>query len=239
MARIARTVSIVSFALGSAVVAVGADRTRSISVTGTVVTTTAPDVIVWRLHLTHTNKSMKAAKLENDERVKRILALRDELGIGKGDLETGYLRIEREYERDKHGYRGAFKHFSVRRSITIRQRDLKRFDEYLDKLVNRAEMEVSFTYEATNIHQVREQTRLRAIGAARQKAVAMAKAAGAKLGNVLMIREHPPTSSGGMALSNASAINVSSPPTPDAGSETFVPGALQVRITVYATFELL
>lgn len=239
MVNVARTAWILSLILCGAVVAVEADSTRSISVTGTVVTTTAPDVIVWSLHLAHTDKTMKAAKHENDEHVKRVLALRDELGIGKGDLETGYLNIEREYERDKHGYRGAFKHFSVRRSITIRQRDLKRFDEYLDRLVNSAEMEVSFSYEATGIHQVREQTRLRAIGAARQKAVAMAKAAGAKLGNVLMIREHPPTSSGGMALSNASAINVSSPPTPDAGSETFVPGALQVRITVYATFELL
>ena len=238
MAPIARTASIVSLVLGHAAVAAWADSTRSISVTGTVVTTTAPDVIVWRLHLTHTNKSMKAAKLENDEHVKRILALRDELGIGKGDLETGYLRIEREYERDKHGYRGAFKHFSVRRSITIRQRDLKRFDEYLDKLVNRAEMEVSFTYEATNIHQVREQTRLQAIEMAKQKAAAMAKAAGAKLGEVLTIREHPPTSSGTVPFSNANTINVSSPPAPDAGSETFVPGALQVRITVYATFEL-
>ena len=238
MVRIARAASIVSFVLGSAVVAVGADTPRSISVTGTVVTTTTPDVIVWRVHLTHTNKDMKAAKVENDEHAKRILALRDVLDIGKGDLETGYLSIEREYERDKHGYRGAFRHFSVQRSITIRQRDLKRFGEYLDKLVNSADMEVSFSYEATNIHQVREQTRLQAIEVAKQKAAAMAKAAGAKLGEVLTIQEHPPTSSGMTALSNANTINVGTPPSPDVGSETFVPGALQVRITVYATFEL-
>ena len=238
MTGIARMPFVLILVLSAAAVAGELSDTRSISVTGTVATSTAPDVIVWSLHLTHTNKDMKAAKLENDERVKAILALREELDIGKGDLETGYLRIGREYERDKHGHRGTFKHFSVRRSITIRQRDLKRFDEYLDRLVNSAEMEVSFSYEASDIHQVRAKTRLQAMEAAKQKAAAMAEAAGAKLGKVLAICEHPPTGSRRRVMSNVPNFYAGGSPTPDAGSATFVPGALQVRITVYVTFEL-
>ncbi|MDP6357972.1 MAG: SIMPL domain-containing protein, partial [Planctomycetota bacterium] len=88
---------------------------RSISVTGTVETKTAPDLIVWRVSLTDTGKDLRAAKATNDEKVRSVIALREKLGIEEGDLETGHLSIRREYERGQHGYRKQFRHFVITR----------------------------------------------------------------------------------------------------------------------------
>ncbi len=209
--------------------------TRSISVSGTVVAKAAPDQVVWRIELTDFDKDMRRGKKSNDEKIKAVLALRDDLDLGNDQIETGQLSINREYERTERGQRGAFKHYRISRSVTIRQNDLKRFDEFLDKLVASSEMEISFGFESSKIHEIRAETRLKALAAARKKAADMAAVVGAELGRVLTIDEHanrPYTS----PMSNSS-FGVRSPSV-DAGTDRFVPGAISVQISVYATFEL-
>ncbi len=225
------------FILGGVALAQGEEPVRSISVFGTVETMTAPDRIVWSIGLTDTNVSLQVAKQANDENIKAVVALREQLGIDEGDLETGQLNVHREYERDQYGQRGNFKHFVVTRNATIVQRDLKRFDEFLDALLSSAEMEVNFNFESSRIHEIRAETRLKALATAKDKAEAMAKVVGAKLGRPITINESPqenPWQS--HVLSNT--IQVQSTPSADLATESFVPGAISVQVTVYATFEL-
>jgi uncharacterized protein YggE len=214
----------------------GEKPVRSISVSGTVETKTAPDRIVWRISLTDTNVSLLDAKKANDKSIRAVIALREKLGIEEGDLETGQMSVRREYERDQRGERGAFKHFVVTRSATMVQRDLKRFDEFLDALVSSAEMEVNFSFESSRIHEVRADTRLKALAAAKDKAEAMAKAVGAKLGRAIAINEHPQNDPGRNPFSNSAYVQ--SIPAADLATDRFVPGAINVQVTVYATFEL-
>jgi uncharacterized protein YggE len=209
---------------------------RSISVSGTAVMKTAPDRVVWRIHLTDFDKDMRKAKKSNDAKVEAVLALRKELGLGEEDLETGQLSISREYERGQHGQRGAFKHYRVSRSVTVRQTDLKRFDEFLDKLVASSEMEISFSFESSRMHEIRAETRLKALAAAKKKAADMAQVVDAKLGRILNIQEHPANQRYFSPMSNVSFAH-SSPPV-DVATDRFVPGAISVQISVYATFEL-
>jgi len=225
---------------GGAALAQEENRIRSISVSGTVETKTAPDQVVWSISLTDTDTDMRKAKANNDERVKSVIALRDKLDIGEGDIETGQVSIRREYERTSRGDRGAFKHFVVSRSVTIRQRDLKRFDEFLDALVASTELEASFSFATSRMHEVRTETRLKALKVARDKAAAMAEVVGAKLGKVLTIDEH---SSGSRWMSLGTNIVSNSmidagPPAADLATDKFVPGAISVTLTVHATFEL-
>lgn len=228
------TLSLV-FILGGVALADEEETLRTISVTGTVETKVAPDHIVWDISLTDTDPALGEAKRKNDQKVKAIVGLREKLEIGEGDLETGYVRIRREFERDQHGNRGDFKYFAVSRSITIYQRDLKRFDEYLDALVSSADMEVNFTFATSEIHEVRTHTRLDALRVAKQKATEMADVVGAKLGPVVTIKEKSDTPRW-HDFSNA-AVTISEPSI-DLATERFVPGAITVKISVDATFEL-
>jgi uncharacterized protein YggE len=195
---------------------------RSIAVTGTVETTAAPDLVVWTISLSDEDKNIREAKKRSDQKVQSVIALRDRLGIADGDLETGYVSVQREYESNPPQ---KFKGYVVTRSVTIRQRDLKRFDEYLDTFISSADMEVSFRFESSRMQDVRAETRLKAVQAAKDKAEAMALAVGAMVGRALTINDHAPGQewwSGGLATSNVIAPG-SGPPT-DVASDKFVPG---------------
>ena len=212
---------------------------RTISVTGTVQTQVAPDMIVWRINLSDMHENLSEAKAISDAKVKAIVGLRRKLDIEDGDLQTGTMSIRKEYHEDEHGRRKAFKGFRVYRSITIRQRDLKRFDEYIDAFVASADLEVSFSYDYSKIHETRAETRLKALKVAKDKAADLAEVCDAKLGKVLTINEH--ASSEGQRWNNMHMQNAYVPvarPGVDQDSGTFVPGAIDVKMTVYATFEL-
>ena len=209
---------------------------RTISVSGTAVTRTVPDTIVWHITVSDYDKDLLRAKESSDVKLKAILELRDELGIKPDDLETGHVRIQREYDRDERGRRGDFKHFAVTRSVTIRQRELKRFDEFFSGLVSSAQMEVSLSFESSRLYELRAETRLKALRLAREKAEAMAGELGAKLGRILTIDEHRPTGRLLDLMSNAMFVDRGSRPEVDASSGTFAPGAIEVQVTVYTTF---
>src|SRR6266404_4748120 len=166
---------------------------RTISVSGTAVTHTTPDLIVWHLDVSDFDKDMLAAKRSNDQKIKAILVLRKELGIKEGDLETGEVSIRREYEHDERGHQGAFKHYAISRTVLVRQRDFGRFDGFLQKFVSTAAPEFSIEFQSTRIQDVRAETRLKALQIAKEKAAALAKVVGARLGEALKIDEHWPT----------------------------------------------
>jgi uncharacterized protein YggE len=212
------------------------ENLRTISVTGTVETKVAPDHIVWSINLRDADPDLKVAKEASDQKVKAIVGLRKKLGIEEGDMETGPVRIHREYNRDERGNRTDFKEFVVSRDITIRQRDLKRFDEYLDTLVASADMEVNFSYATSNLYEIRSQTRLDALRVAQEKATQMADVVGAKLGAAVKISEDNDRSGWLDFMSNAAVVR--SEPSIDLATERFVPGAITVKVSVNATFEL-
>ena len=213
---------------------------RTVSVTGTAVTKVAPDIIAWNLSVTDSHQTLLEAKHRNDEKLQRIFDLRDELDLEPDELETGHLSIQREYERDKHGNRGAFKHFVVRRAVKIRQTDFERFDEFFEKLVSSAEMEVGFSTRSSRIHEVRAETRLKAMEIAKKKAAALAEVAGAKLGNVMTIDEHRLARSSRRSnfIAQREIGYSGEQPTVDETAGTFAPGSIEVKITVSAVFEM-
>lgn len=225
------------FVAGAVAFAQNSGQARSVSVTGTVETKTAPDRIVWRINLTDTDQDMRTAVARNDEKIKSVTALQKKLGVEEGDFEAGQIYIRREYERDQYGRPGSFKHFVVTRTAIIRQRDLKRFDEFLESLISSADMEVSFNFESSRIYVLRADTRLKALQAAKDKAGAMAQAVGARLGRVLTIDEYPPGERRQSSIVSNTAY-MESAPSADIASDRFVPGAIDVRVTVYVTFEL-
>ena len=210
---------------------------RHVSVTGTSVARVQPDIVVWHVSIRRANKDLAKAQAECDETVKKVLSLRTELKLKPEDAQTGYMSVQKIYDRDAAGNQTSFRHFLVDRSVTLRQRDTSRFDDVLARLVAAADVEVSYSLESSEYHALRAKTRLEAVKAARDKATAMTELLGAKLGRVLRIAE-PQENWGSSYLSNNSAFAAPRQAEPDEAPGTFAPGAIEVKVSIEVAFEI-
>lgn len=214
---------------------------RMITVTGTMVTQVAPDLIRWSVTLSETDVELGAAKARSDTGMKKLLGVVHELGVVPEDLQTGYLNVEREFDTKLSGSR-VFKDWLVRRTITFKQRDLARFDEYFTRLIETADVEVSYGFENSKYHELRAETRLKAVNMAKQKAQAMCDALGVKLGTPVTIQEGAAGAPGITApwfMENASNAVMQVPgveSTPDGSQGTFAAGQIEIRESVNVTF---
>ena len=162
---------------------------RHVSVTGTAVTKVQPDTVVWNVTVRRTNRDLAAAQAASDEGVRKVLALRGDLKLKSEDVQTGFLSVQKIFDRDGAGNITSFRHFEVTRTVTLRQQDTTQFDAVLARLIGAADIEVSYHLESSEYLKLRTQTRLDAVKAAKEKAAAMTELLGAKLGRVLRIAE--------------------------------------------------
>src|SRR6478609_3101094 len=73
---------------------------RHVSVTGTAIARAQPDMVVWQISVRRTNRDLAKAQADCDEGVKKVLALRGQLKIKPQDAQTGYLSVQKIYDRD-------------------------------------------------------------------------------------------------------------------------------------------
>jgi uncharacterized protein len=211
---------------------------RHVSVTGTAIARVQPDIVAWHLTIRRYDKELAKAQTACDETVKRVLALRTDLKLKSEDAQTGYLSVQKIYDRDQAGNQTSFRHFQVERTVTLRQRDASRFDEVLARLVGAGDVEVSYSLESSEYHEQRTKTRLEAVKAARKKAAEMTELLGGKLGRVLRIAE-PQENWGSSYLSNGnSAFSTPRQAEPDQAPGTFAPGAIEVKVSIEVAFEI-
>lgn len=214
-------------------------RVSTVSVVGTAVTRVAPDLVAWQIGISEFDQTPLPAKERCDAKVKAVLALASELGVAPEDVQTGSLNIRREYNHDEQGRQTTFKHFAVNQPITIRQRDLTRFDEFISRLMTMGDMEVSFSPESSRALELRKDTRVKAVRAAREKVDIMCREAGGKAGRPLRIEEYKENDFGQAAyMSNANVLVAAGEQMPDLSEGTFAPGAIEIRVTVYVDFAI-
>lgn len=216
---------------------------RTVSVMGTATTRAVPDMVVWKLTTTSINKNLATAKAESDRKIQAVLQAARSMGVAHQDLQTGQLAIQRIYDHAKFSTRRDIQKFRVTRELTITQRDIKRFDEILTRLIKASEMEVRYTLKSSKLTELRDQTRLKAVVAAQEKARAMAGALGAKIGRILTMTEENYRGGYNELLTNSLSWheNESSygrqksiPQDP----ATLAPGTIEVKVSVATVFEL-
>jgi len=211
---------------------------RHVSVTGTAIVRAQPDTVVWEVTIGRTSRELATAQKLCDEAMKGVLALRGELKLKPEDVQTGYLSVQKVFDRDQSGNVTSFRHYAVTRTIAMRQRDTQRFDEILGKLIGVDDVEVTNRLESSEYHKLRAQTRLDAVKAAKEKAGAMTELLGAKLGRVLRIAE--PRESWSSPFSNTGnfASSAQRQAEPDEAPGTFAPGAVEIRVSIEVDFEI-
>ena len=162
-------------------------RPRIISVTGTAEIKVGPDEVVLMLGVDSHDKDLAVAKTENDKRVKKLMTLAHADGVDPKNIQTSALTMGAEYSDEKIpkllGYQ-------VSQTVTVTLTDLSKYEDLMTSSlkagVNRVD---GISFYVAHPEKYREEARLKAVQAARDKAVAMAAQLGQKIGKPWEVAE--------------------------------------------------
>jgi len=223
--------------------ALAADSTdRTITVEGQAEMRVVPDEVLLTLGVETDDMDIGAAREQNDRRVAAIVAAAATSGITGDYIRTDYLDIEPRY---KDWPRSVFLGYFVRRSLVITLRDLTRFEVLLSSALTAGANYVhGVEFRTTELRKHRDDARVRAVRAAREKAEMMAGALGQQIGTPTRIQEGGNwwwspynrwwgRSGGGMTAQNV--VQEVRGPAPEGGT---VPGLISVSAAVSVTFAL-
>jgi uncharacterized protein YggE len=231
----------VSAALALALVMTAAPVERTISVSGDAEVKVAPDQVQVMLAVETAEKTVAKAKAANDERLARTLAVLKKQGIAEKDLQTDQVSITPVNDSGSYGFSKTKEPdgYQVRRSVSVLLRDVTKFEVLLTAVLEAGTNHVEgISFQTSELRRFRDQARALALKAAKEKAEAMAKEYGLKVGKPRTIAETSsgwagPFLRGGMAQNLTQSVGGS----PES-SDTFAAGQISVRATVSVTFDL-
>jgi uncharacterized protein len=224
------------FAYTSFVAAQGTADPRLITVTGEAEIRVQPDEIVFKIEIENVDKDLVAAKRANDEGVKKVLALVRRYRIEPQDVKTDYISVEPKYSDRTDEKPHEFIGYEVSKTAFIRLRDLSSFEGLLsDALQAGVHRVYDVQFLTTQLRKYKDQARALAIKAAQEKAIALTREIGQKIGKAYTINEG--ISDRGGPLANLTISTGGDYSTSDSGS-AFAVGQISVSAGVTVSFEL-
>lgn len=160
---------------------------RIISVTGIAEIRVAPDQVRLALGVDSHDKELAVAKANNDNRVKKLMALAHAAGVDTKNIQTSALTMGPEYSDEKIpkllGYQ-------VSQVITVTLTDLSKYEELMTSSLKAGVNRVhGVSFSVADPKKYREEARLQAVRAAREKAKAMAAELGQTIGKPWEVTE--------------------------------------------------
>jgi uncharacterized protein YggE len=230
------TFAAIGFALAASLNAVAEDKVgpRLITVTGEAEVRVVPDEVVFDVTVQTTNKDLKLAKAQTDERLKKLIELTRRYGVAPQDVQTDYISVEPRYRGGSEGRQ--FIGYAVRKDLVFKLGDVSKAEAMLSEVLESGITRINdIDFRTSELRKYRDQARALAIRAAQEKAVALAKEIGQKIGKAYSIEEVVPTNS----PSSQNAFNVStSTGDAEASSGTLAVGQITVSARVVVRFEL-
>ena len=146
---------------------------RLITVTGDAEVRVVPDEVVLTFGVETWDQDLAAAKTQNDDRVSRIIVLATKYKVEKKHIQTGHISIEPRY---KDGYtREDFIGYFVRKSVVFTLRDVSKFENLLSSALEAGANYVhGVEFRTTKLREHRDQARMLARKAAKEKATKLA-----------------------------------------------------------------
>jgi len=165
-------------------------ETPLITVTGSAKVQIAPDMAEFVFGVETRAASLSDAQAENAQRTKAVLESLKKLGVESKDLQTDEIGVEPSFGENDMKKRPV--HFSVSRSITVKIRNLAKFEEALTTALKAGATRVrSSEFQSTELRSRRDEARILAVRAAREKAELLAKELGVRVGKPFIVRESP------------------------------------------------
>jgi uncharacterized protein len=208
-------------------------RPRTISVIGTAEIRVAPDEAILTLGIQSQDKDLAIAKTQNDKRLKKILAVARDSGVEAKYIQTSSLTMGPEYSEEKAPRLLGYK---VSQTIVVTMKDLSRYEtlmtNFLQAGVNRVD---GIQFMVSDPKKFREEVRIKAVRAAREKAVTMAAELRQTIGKPWEISETTDSDIPYRASNILLAYNGA--PGPE-GESALPSGEVTIRASVRVSFQL-
>ncbi|MEI9804261.1 MAG: SIMPL domain-containing protein [Pseudolabrys sp.] len=161
---------------------------KLVTVTGEATVSIAPDMAVIRIGVTTQGKTAREASEANGNQMTAVLAAIKDAGIATKDVQTSRLSLQPQYDPNKGTAR--LLGFQVTNQVTVKIRDTDKLPAVLDRAISAGANEMSgIEFVVSEQSRLLDEARTEAVADARRKAELYAKAAGAKVGAVIVISE--------------------------------------------------
>lgn len=213
------------------------DSPRLITVTGEAEIRVVPDEVFFDVSVQTTHRDLKTAKAQTDERLRKLIELTRRYDVAAKDVQTDYISVEPQY-RTAPGAR-QFVGFNVRKDLVFTLRDVSKAEAMLSEVLESGVTRINdIDFRTSELRRHRDAARAQAIRAAQEKAVALTREIGQKIGKAYSIEEVVPTNSS--ASTNNFSLNSSGSADGEAAatSGTLAAGQIKVNARVVVRFEL-
>lgn len=207
-----------------------------IEVHGTATIKVVPDIMKWSLSIRVDSDDAVEAKKECDRSVMKILDLLKEKTIESKDIQTGGLKIIKNYDY----YGNKNKKYNVSNDIWFTLNDISRYDEFTSALIVIDDLYINnINLDYTKSIETRIQARSDALLAAKMKAEEMAGVLAQSVGKPILIQEEPAYFYGN-TMSNVMNYETGITGISSLGiGTTFSEGTINIEARVKVVFELL
>ena len=216
------------------------------NVSGSAEVRVVPDEIRLSVAVESRNAALDAARLENDTKIAAALAFLKQAGMPDRDVKTDFISVQPDYDRDRSRVTPVA--YIIRKSIEIRLTNTVVFQSVVTGLLtNGVNVIDNVDFRTTQLRQHRDQARLLAVRAAKEKAKALTDELGVKLGRPYNVNATDNSSylgSSGRYLNSSIGANnfvqnvsvSSGGGASDNASDAFAVGQISVTATVNVSF---
>ncbi len=182
MRAIATIICLAAFAAGAA-------EPRFITAKGEAVVEVPPDFIEIDLEIFAVGPDPTNLKHDVDSRTEQVLLAATRAGIAGTDIESGGVRVDREYEMDRNDNE-TLRGYNVNRSVKVKLRDISKYEEFAQAIVDARVDEIgSVNVDVDDRSALNQRALVQAARNARSEASAIAAELGIELGTPLEVSE--------------------------------------------------
>jgi uncharacterized protein YggE len=215
---------------------------RGISVSGEAAIMVVPDQAIVMIGVETFDAKLDVAAATNERTAKGLIAEWKKLGIADSNIKTSGVSVSIAYDDQHRTPSRTIVGYVVRRSYDITAGSAALAEQVINRgLANGANQISEIDFRSTEMRKYRDQARIQATRAAREKAELIATQLGATVGPPRNITETTSYYSG-RYQQNSMSQNVTSYP-PDGGESdsagAVAPGQIAVRASVSVTFDLV
>ncbi|MGK0376331.1 SIMPL domain-containing protein [Patiriisocius sp. Uisw_017] len=205
------------------------DKKPAIDVSGEGIVNIIPDQVTIMVRAENTGRDAQSVKIENDRIVDQVFQSLKKNNIDAKDIQTDYVRLNKNYEYNTKTY-----NYAANQAISIRLKDLGKYETVMNSLlesgINRVDG-VSFT--SSDQAQLEQEARKKAVANAKMKAQDYAGVLSQEVGKAIHISEFQQSSSPqpmyrAMSMDSEMA----------GGQQTIAPGEMEIKVRVNISFEL-